>query len=60
MKKTRMAHYGLRVIVLWLGLWMSAMAQDSGCLIEPSAELKLGVPADGVLDRVMDSSTYKC
>lgn len=32
---------------------MHALAQDSGCLIEPSAELKLGVPTDGVLDRVM-------
>ena len=44
---------GLWVLGLWAGLVMNVMAQDSGCLIEPSADLKLGVPADGVLDRVM-------
>lgn len=44
---------GWLVASLWAGLTVGAMAQDSGCLIEPSADLKLGVPADGVLDRVM-------
>lgn len=36
----------------WLGC-SSVLAQETGCLIEPSADVKLGVPADGVIDRVL-------
>lgn len=53
MRKSYMRKYGFWVLGLWAGLAVNVMAQDSGCLIEPSADLKLGVPADGVLDRVM-------
>ena len=53
MKKTGFRKHGLCAIGLWLGMMAQVWAQDSGCLIEPSADLKLGVPADGVLDRVM-------
>lgn len=53
MKKQRFRRHGLWVAGLWASLTLGAWAQDSGCLIEPSADLKLGVPADGVLDRVM-------
>ena len=53
MKKAGFKKHSLWVMGFWLGLTASVWAQDSGCLIEPSADLKLGVPADGVLDRVM-------
>ena len=52
MKKKRLRHDLLWGLALWLGVSATGWAQDSGCLIEPSADLKLGVPADGVLDRV--------
>jgi membrane fusion protein (multidrug efflux system) len=53
MKRQRFRPHALWVAGLCAGLSLGARAQDSGCLIEPSADLKLGVPADGVLDRVM-------
>ena len=53
MKKTGFKKHSLWVIGFCLGMASQVWAQDSGCLIEPSADLKLGVPADGVLDRVM-------
>ena len=53
MKRRGFKHRALWGLALWAGLTAGAFAQDSGCLIEPSADLKLGVPADGVLDRVM-------
>lgn len=53
MKKTGFRKYSLWAVGLWLCMATQVWAQDSGCLIEPSADLKLGVPADGVLDRVM-------
>lgn len=53
MKKPRHRQQALWVAALCASLHLGAGAQDSGCLIEPSADLKLGVPADGVLDRVM-------
>lgn len=53
MKKKGFRNTSLWAVGLWLGMATSVWAQDSGCLIEPSADLKLGVPADGVLDRVM-------
>jgi membrane fusion protein (multidrug efflux system) len=31
----------------------ASAAEDSGCLIEPSADVKLGVPADGVLELLL-------
>jgi RND family efflux transporter MFP subunit len=36
----------------WLGC-SAVLAQETGCLIEPSADVKLGVPADGVIERVL-------